>query len=118
MLEERNGRNLLMRAQDIRTFAASSATEAEESIAKKGVLPDGTKPVQVPKRVWRPQVKNIYEEEELTELPPASSSFIIRSTYLTRKADYEDYCKLSLKFTSETARYENPPFLLMPRVSE
>jgi len=40
-----------------KTFAASSATEEEEKIAKTGTLPDGTKPVKVPKRIWRPQVK-------------------------------------------------------------
>ena len=34
------------------TFAASSATEAEENIAKAGKHADGSKPVQVPKRVW------------------------------------------------------------------
>src|SRR5210317_1141195 len=48
------------------TFAASSATKAEEEIAAKGVLPDGTKPVSVPKRVWRPKAKNVYEEPETT----------------------------------------------------
>jgi hypothetical protein len=61
-----------MTPRDGRTFAASSATEEEETIAKTGGMPDGTKPVQVPKRVWRPQVKNIYEEPEF-ELPEASS---------------------------------------------
>ena len=40
----------------------SSATVEEERIAKQGKLPDGTKPVQVEKRIWRAQVKNIYEE--------------------------------------------------------
>ena len=49
------------------TFAASTATEAEERIAQAGKFADGSKPVQVPKRVWRPQVKNAYEEPE-TEL--------------------------------------------------
>ena len=46
------------------TFAATSATKEEEEIAAKGVLPDGTKPVKVAKRVWRPKAANVYEEPE------------------------------------------------------
>ncbi len=49
-----------------RTFAASSATEAEERIAKEGRHPDGSTPVNVPKRVWRPKVQMVYEEPEDT----------------------------------------------------
>ena len=49
-------------AKDYQSFAATSATVEEERIAKQGKLPDGTKPVQVEKRIWRAQVKNIYEE--------------------------------------------------------
>src|SRR6056300_561688 len=48
------------------TFAASSATKEEEEIAAKGILPDGTKPVAVPKRMWRAKAKNVYEEPETT----------------------------------------------------
>jgi hypothetical protein len=47
-----------------RTLAASSATEAEQQIAQSGRQPDGSKPVAVPKRVWRPKVKFQYEEPE------------------------------------------------------
>jgi hypothetical protein len=47
-----------------KTFAASSATEAEEKIAKLGKHPDGSVPVKVPKRIWRPQVQSRYEEPE------------------------------------------------------
>jgi hypothetical protein len=38
------------------TFAASSATEDEECIAREGRHPDGSTPIQVPKRVWHPKV--------------------------------------------------------------
>ena len=48
------------------TFAASSTTKEEEEIAAKGILPDGTKPVAVPKRMWRAKAKNVYEEPETT----------------------------------------------------
>jgi hypothetical protein len=47
-----------------RDFEASTATEAEQKIAKLGRQPDGSKPVTVPKRVWRPKVKFQYEEPE------------------------------------------------------
>jgi hypothetical protein len=47
-----------------RSFAASSATEAEENIAKKGKHADGSTPVNVPKRMWRPKVRMVYEEPE------------------------------------------------------
>ena len=50
--------------EELHTFAASAATEAEERIAKTKFA-DGSKPVQVPKRVWRPQVKNEYREPEV-----------------------------------------------------
>lgn len=53
-----------------KTFAASSATEAEEKIAKLGKHPDGSIPVKVPKRIWRPQVQSRYEEPE--DLPDMS----------------------------------------------
>jgi hypothetical protein len=47
------------------TFVASSATEAEERIAREGRHPDGPTPIQiVPKRVWRPKVRMEYEEPE------------------------------------------------------
>jgi hypothetical protein len=52
------------------TFAASSATEAEEEIAKLGKHPDGSVPVKVPKRIWRPQVQSRYEEPE--DIPDTS----------------------------------------------
>jgi hypothetical protein len=45
-------------------FAATSATEKEEEIAKKGRHPDGSKVVQVPKIIWCPKVRMIYEEPE------------------------------------------------------
>jgi hypothetical protein len=47
-----------------RAFAASAATEAEQKIAKLGRQLDGSKPVTVPKRVWRLKVKFQYEEPE------------------------------------------------------
>ena len=47
-----------------KTFAASSATEAEELIAKRGQHPDGSTPVQVAKRAYRPKVRTVYEEPE------------------------------------------------------
>jgi hypothetical protein len=46
------------------TFAASSATEAKEIIAKKGRHAVGSAPVKVPKQVWRPKVKMVCEEPE------------------------------------------------------
>jgi hypothetical protein len=46
------------------TFAATSATEAEEEIARKGKHPDGSTPVKVTKRAWRPKIKTVYEEPE------------------------------------------------------
>jgi hypothetical protein len=46
------------------TLAATSAIEAEEAIAKKGEHPDGSKPVKVPKRVWRPRIRTVYKEPE------------------------------------------------------
>jgi hypothetical protein len=54
-----------------KTFAASSATKAEEKIAKLGKHPDGSVPVKVPKRIWRPQVQSRYEEPE--DLPDTSA---------------------------------------------
>lgn len=46
------------------TYAASSATQAEQEKAKRlretGTHPDGTKPVIVPKRIWRPKVQSDY----------------------------------------------------------
>jgi hypothetical protein len=47
-----------------RSFAASSATEAEEKIARAGKHADGSTPVNVPKRIWRPKVRMVYEEPE------------------------------------------------------
>jgi hypothetical protein len=47
-----------------RTFAASSATEAEEKLAKAGRHPDGSAQVKVPKRLWRPKLRIEYEEPE------------------------------------------------------
>ena len=49
-----------------RTFAASAATKAEETIAREGKHTDGSTPVQVPKRVWHPKVRMVYEESEET----------------------------------------------------
>jgi hypothetical protein len=54
------------------TFAASSATEDEEKIAKLGKHPDGSIPVTVPKRIWRPQVKSVYLETP-TALDPSEN---------------------------------------------
>lgn len=47
-----------------RTYAATSATVAEEETAKRGRHPDGSTPVKVPKRVWRPKIRMEYEEPE------------------------------------------------------
>jgi hypothetical protein len=61
------------RIQEPKTLASSAATEAEQRIAKLGKQPDGSKPVQVPKRVWRPKVKFGYEEpEDLLDMSDAS----------------------------------------------
>ena len=54
------------------SFAASSATEEEEKLARWGRHPDGSTKVEVPKRVWRPQMKSTYVEPEF-ELDPSSS---------------------------------------------
>lgn len=61
-------RKLIMSTEHARVFAASSATVKEERRAKLGIMEDGTKSVHVPKRVWRPQVKNTYEEPEFQDL--------------------------------------------------
>ena len=45
------------------TFAATSQTEEEAKIAEKGHA-DGSKPVQVPKRIWRPKMRSEYVEPE------------------------------------------------------
>ena len=47
------------------TFAATSQTEEEVKIAEKGHA-DGSKPGQVPKRVWRPKMRSEYVEPEDT----------------------------------------------------
>ena len=47
-----------------RTFAASSATEAEEIIAREGKHANGSTTLRGPKRVWRPKVRMLYEEPE------------------------------------------------------
>ncbi|CAJ1950406.1 unnamed protein product [Cylindrotheca closterium] len=60
------------------TFAATSATEEEEIIARRGQLPDGTKPVKVPKRIWRAQVKNVYEEPEADLDSPATHDWMFK----------------------------------------
>ena len=54
------------------SFAASSATEEEEKLARWGRHPDGSTKVEVPKRIWRPQMKSTYIEPEF-ELDPSSS---------------------------------------------
>jgi hypothetical protein len=46
------------------TLAATSATAEEEELAKKGRHPDGSRSVEVPKRVWRPRISAVYEEPE------------------------------------------------------
>ena len=51
------------------TFAATSQTEEEAKRAKQGHA-DGSKPVKVPKRVWRPKVRSEYIEPE--DLPDTS----------------------------------------------
>ena len=50
--------------QDGMAFAASSATEEEQRLAKLGRQPDGSTAVKVAKRPWRPKVKFQYEEPE------------------------------------------------------
>lgn len=50
--------------QDGMAFAASSATEEEQKLAKLGRQPDGSTSVKVAKRPWRPKVKFKYEEPE------------------------------------------------------
>ena len=57
-------RTLRINQEKGKTLAATSAMEEEEKTAKLGTLPDGTKLVQAPKRAWRPQAKNTYEEPE------------------------------------------------------
>jgi hypothetical protein len=54
------------------TFAASSATEEEEKIARLGKHTDGSKPIKVQKRIWRPQVRSEYHDEE-TEIDPSEN---------------------------------------------
>jgi hypothetical protein len=56
------------------TLAATSASEEEQARSKlrDGKFPDGTKPVVVEKRVWRPQVKSQYVEPE-TDIDPSES---------------------------------------------
>jgi hypothetical protein len=49
-----------------RTFAASSATKAKETVAKEGKHANGSTPVKVPKRVWCPKVRMVYQEPEET----------------------------------------------------
>ena len=51
-------------SQDGMAFAASSATEEEQKLAKLGRQPDGSTAVKVAKRPWRPKVKFTYEEPE------------------------------------------------------
>ncbi|CAJ1965984.1 unnamed protein product [Cylindrotheca closterium] len=71
------------------TFAATSATEEEEIIARRGQLPDGTKPVKVPKRIWRAQVKNVYEEPEADLDSPATHDWMFEEhgkTVIKQKA--------------------------------
>ncbi|CAJ1955479.1 unnamed protein product [Cylindrotheca closterium] len=60
------------------TFAATSATEEEQMIAKWGQFPDGTKPFKVPKRIWRAQVKNVYEEPEADFDSPATHDWMFK----------------------------------------
>ncbi len=55
--------------EEFHSFAASLATQAEE---KAGKHLDGSTQVQVPKRVWRPQMKSAYVEQEF-DLDPSSS---------------------------------------------
>jgi hypothetical protein len=54
------------------TFAASSASleEQAKSALKDGVFPDGSKPVEVERRIWRAPVKSQYVEPEM-ELDPS-----------------------------------------------
>jgi hypothetical protein len=47
-----------------KAFAATSTTEEEEQITRRGNHPDGSAPVKVPKRAWRPKIKTVYEEPE------------------------------------------------------
>jgi hypothetical protein len=48
------------------TFVASSATEAEEKIAKEGRCPNVSTPVAVPKRAWRPKTRMAHEQPKET----------------------------------------------------
>jgi hypothetical protein len=51
----------------LRTFAASSATEAEEKTAtKEGRHLDGSTPLLVPKRVWHPKMQMAHKEPKET----------------------------------------------------
>ena len=61
-----------------KTLAATSATKEEEEIAKLGRLPDGTKPVRVPKRLWRPQVKSDYIEPRADLDDPANHDWLFK----------------------------------------
>ena len=44
-------------------MAATSATEAEQNKAAEGQT-DGSKPITMEKRVWRPKVSNVYLDPE------------------------------------------------------
>ena len=54
------------------TLAASSASVEEQacSALKDGKFPDGSKPIEVERRIWRAQVKSQYIEPE-TEIDPS-----------------------------------------------
>jgi hypothetical protein len=46
--------------------------EEEEKLARWGRHPDGSTKVEIPKRIWRPQMKSTYIEPEF-KLDPSSS---------------------------------------------
>jgi hypothetical protein len=54
------------------TFAASAASieEQNHSALRDGKFPDGSKPVEVKRRIWRAKVKSKYIESE-TDFDPS-----------------------------------------------
>ena len=57
---------------ELMTFAASAASIEEQanSALRDGKFPDGTKPVEVERRIWRAKVKSKYIESE-TDFDPS-----------------------------------------------
>ena len=63
------------------SLAASSASieEQAKSALKDGKFPDGSKPIQVERRIWRAQVKSQYVEPEVELDPSESLDFIFEN---------------------------------------